>query len=206
MLFTSDAHHGLVTGEIDLTFRAWKRPQVKVGGTYCIRSSPEDIWLAVDSLDQVRVDTISESESRRAGQGDLTELQARLRRADPGLGDKSLVFRVAFHRVSQPDEEAGGERLTKDDVALISSRLARLEKNRQPWTRRVLQLIADNPEMVSTGLAASIGQERFAFKDDVRKLKKLGLTESLRIGYRLSGRGAQFMRLTNTGEAADPGL
>ena len=31
------------------------------------------------------------------------------------------------------------------------------------------------------------------FKRDVRKLKELGLTESLEIGYRLSPRGVAFM-------------
>ena len=32
-------------------------------------------------------------------------------------------------------------------------------------------------------------RERLAFKRDVRKLKELGLTESLDVGYRLSPRG-----------------
>jgi hypothetical protein len=39
-------------------------------------------------------------------------------------------------------------------------------------------------------LARSVGREKHAFKLDVRKLKELGLTESLRVGYRLSPRGA----------------
>jgi ribosomal protein S19E (S16A) len=34
-----------------------------------------------------------------------------------------------------------------------------------------------------------LGRERLPFKVDVRKLKQLGLTESLPIGYRLSPRG-----------------
>jgi hypothetical protein len=35
-----------------------------------------------------------------------------------------------------------------------------------------------------------MGRPRLPFKIDVRKLKELGLTESLPIGYRLSPRGA----------------
>ena len=35
--------------------------------------------------------------------------------------------------------------------------------------------------------------ERAWFKGNVRKLKALGLTESLEVGYRLSPRGAVFL-------------
>ena len=35
--------------------------------------------------------------------------------------------------------------------------------------------------------------ERLAFKSDVRKLKALGLTESLGTGYRLSPRGQAWL-------------
>ena len=42
-------------------------------------------------------------------------------------------------------------------------------------------------------LAAELGMERLPFKTDVRKLKALGLTESLDVGYRLSPRGTAFL-------------
>ena len=38
-------------------------------------------------------------------------------------------------------------------------------------------------------LARELGTETLVFKRDVRKLKELGLTESLAIGYLLSPRG-----------------
>jgi ribosomal protein S19E (S16A) len=38
-------------------------------------------------------------------------------------------------------------------------------------------------------LAPVTGQDTQPFKRDVRKLKELGLTESLEVGYRLSPRG-----------------
>ena len=38
-------------------------------------------------------------------------------------------------------------------------------------------------------LAESVGAETKRFKGNVRKLKELGLTESLKVGYRLSPRG-----------------
>jgi hypothetical protein len=53
----------------------------------------------------------------------------------------------------------------------------------------VLRAIAANPERRAVELAAEFGRPRLPFKVDVRKLKELGLTESLPIGYRLSPRG-----------------
>ena len=47
--------------------------------------------------------------------------------------------------------------------------------------------------MRAEDLAASIGREKLPFKRDVRKLKELGLTESLEIGYRLSPRGVALL-------------
>jgi hypothetical protein len=38
------------------------------------------------------------------------------------------------------------------------------------------------------------GQEILTFKTNVRKLKALGLTESLEVGYRLSPRGTAWLK------------
>jgi predicted transcriptional regulator len=62
------------------------------------------------------------------------------------------------------------------------------------WTYECLQAIADNPGKRAPDLAESFGRETAPFKRDVRKLKELGLTESLEIGYRLSKRGQQTLR------------
>jgi hypothetical protein len=58
----------------------------------------------------------------------------------------------------------------------------------------VLELIAAQPEVRAVELAAELGQEKLPFKRDVRKLKELGLTESLNPGYRLSPRGRAVLR------------
>jgi hypothetical protein len=63
----------------------------------------------------------------------------------------------------------------------------------EPWTRSVLHQIADHPGVVSTVLAEEAGQERLSYKIRVRRLKALGLTESLEVGYRLSPRGRAFL-------------
>jgi hypothetical protein len=85
--------------------------------------------------------------------------------------------------------------LTDDDVAALTRRLDRLDRasTHGPWTRATLQLIADQPAAQSGVLAAVLGRDRAPFKLDVRKLKELGLTESLTVGYRLSPRGRALL-------------
>jgi hypothetical protein len=55
-------------------------------------------------------------------------------------------------------------------------------------------MIEAQPGVRAPELAASVGMETQPFKTDVRKLKNLGLTESLRVGYRLSPRGEALLR------------
>jgi DNA-binding IclR family transcriptional regulator len=57
----------------------------------------------------------------------------------------------------------------------------------------VLELIGERPATLAAELAAELGRERAPFKADVRKLKELGLTESLEKGYRLSPRGRSYL-------------
>jgi hypothetical protein len=86
--------------------------------------------------------------------------------------------------------------MSRDEIAGLSARLARLDamSRRGPWTRRVLGLIARRPGARAADLAASTGVETKWFKGNVRKLKALGLTESLPVGYRLSPRGRVLLR------------
>ena len=62
-----------------------------------------------------------------------------------------------------------------------------------PWTREILRLIAERPGVRAPDLAASLGRETLAFKRDVRKLKELGLTRSLPVGYEISPRGRAYL-------------
>ena len=57
----------------------------------------------------------------------------------------------------------------------------------------MLRLIAENPGVRAPDLAASLGRETLPFKRDVRKLKELGLTHSLPVGYEISHRGRAYL-------------
>ncbi len=67
----------------------------------------------------------------------------------------------------------------------------------------MLDLIAERPAVRAPDLAASLGLDTVTFKRDVRKLKELGLTESLTVGYRISPRGIRVA--DSFGASGSPG-
>jgi hypothetical protein len=85
--------------------------------------------------------------------------------------------------------------LAPEDRAALDARLDRWDAARAdgPWTRQVLRLIAERPGVRAPDLAASLGRETLPFKVDVRKLKELGLTVSLAVGYEISPRGRAYL-------------
>ena len=80
---------------------------------------------------------------------------------------------------------------TPAEVTALQARLDRLDRASPvgPWTAATLAVIDAHPERRAPELAAELGRPTAEFKRDVRKLKELGLTESLDIGYRLAPRG-----------------
>jgi hypothetical protein len=181
----------IADGTVTVTFRRWKRRQVVVGNRY---RTPVG-FIDVDAIDVVDPAAITDAEAQRSGYPSADALRAELR------GDVSLeTYRIAFHFVGGPDpraELAATAALSDADRADIDKRLARMDKasSHGPWTRQVLRLIAERPETAAGILAEALGRERLPFKADVRKLKNLGLTESLERGYRLSPRGRAYLGL-----------
>ena len=164
---------------------------MKVGGIYRTLG----LALEVDALTTVPVATLTDADARAAGETDVDALRRRLGEPAP----EEVVFRVAFHLVDAPDPRVAlraDDALDDDAVAEIDRRLDRLDRasSHGPWTRPTLAVIAEHPGVVSTELAEKLGRERFALKTDIRKLKGLGLTESLLVGYRLSPRGEAYLR------------
>jgi hypothetical protein len=187
VLFTDDAMPGLEDGSITVSFRNWKRPQAKVGGTFRKR----DLWFEVDAVDVVAVGKITKADAKRAGETDPAGVRRRLKVEDPA----AEVFRIRFHRIDGAGPPVDEADLTADDVAELDKRLDRLDAASPvgAWTRPTLELIATHPGVVSTTLAEELGRERFALKTDIRKLKRLGLTLSLEVGYELSPRGQAYL-------------
>ena len=101
---------------------------------------------------------------------------------------------IGLVEIASITELPGSAELDEEKVAEIDRRLDRMDRAADtPWTRETLRLIAARPGIVSTELAAGMGLERLYFKQRVRRLKELGLTESLEVGYRLSPRGQTYL-------------
>jgi hypothetical protein len=185
MLFRKADLAAIAAGEVTIAFRRWKRPMAKAGG----RQHTAVGVLAFDAVE--RVDEITAEDARRAGFPDPDAAWAMLR------GREGDLYRIRL-RLAGPDprialrEDAA---LDADDRAEIAARLARLDRASPhgPWTEATLRAIAESPGTRAADLAARLGRERLPFKADVRKLKALGLTESLEVGYRLSPRGRAYL-------------
>lgn len=185
MLLRKDALEGIARGEVDVAFRWWTKPTVKAGGFLQTAVGR----LAIVSLEPVRVADVTVDDAKRAGFASRAALLEAFPRK-PG----SRLYRVEFALAGPDPRIALRERTQLDEAELaeISKRLGRMDAH-GAWTRRTLELIAAKPAIRAGDLAAEIGQERLPFKANVRKLKALGLTESLEVGYRLSPRGQAYL-------------
>ena len=189
MLFTKDAVSGLADGTITLTFRTWSRPQARAGGRYRTCG----LLLVVDAIGRVDPVSISDADARRAGYPSAEVLRRKLEKQ----GHDGVVWRVEFRCLGADDRIArrNDATLNQEKLTKLETRLTRLDQasSTGAWTRKTLQLIASHPGVVSTTLARQMKMEGPAFKINVRKLKELGLTESLEVGYRLSALGEAFV-------------
>lgn len=192
LLFQKRFHEGLVSGAVTLTFRRWDKPHVRAGGRY--RCHPIGV-LEVDRVDRVQVRAITEDDAKRSGFASRKELVAYLATArEQKLTAASAVFRVELHHGGDGDrvEIALETALTKEDLAAIRAKLAKMDAA-EPWTAKTLAIIDAHPRVAASQLAAKLGRETAPFKIDVRKLKKLGLTQSFEVGYEISPRGRAFL-------------
>jgi len=176
-------------GEISLIFRRWKRPGVKAGGTQMTQRG----ILGIDSVEIVSEGKITAAEAKAAGYGSKNELLATM----PQAADCLDIYRIAVHWVGEDPRKAlrVTDKLSKKELDEIIEKLRKLDQNSQRgnWTQLYLQMIHDQPNTHAAILAEQIGLTIPTFKPWVRKLKALGLTESLRPGYRLSPRGGKVL-------------
>ncbi|WP_330273516.1 hypothetical protein OG205_43130 [Lentzea sp. NBC_00516] len=158
------------SGEITLQFRRWKRPTVRAGGR--LRTSQ-----GVLSIDEIEiVSRVTRAEAVAAGFPTVAALKSSVDGREGSLYRIRLRFAGDDPRIElRSSSDVDGVELKEDALA-------------------VLRLIAANPGVRAADLAASLGREKLPFKTDVRKLKAKGLTESLRVGYRLSPRGEAYLK------------
>jgi hypothetical protein len=193
MLFTAATLRGLTEGRVSCTYRRWEVVRPKVGSRFTTSAGVVEVTsitradeqqLTERDADEAGFDSVADliKWCRAKGDGDLYRIGIALAGPDP---------RIELRRTNN---------LQAADVAALNAKLDRMDRAaEQPWTRSTLRQISRLPGVVSTELAAEVGQERRAYKLRVRRLKALGLTESLERGYRLSPRGQAYLAAFDSG-------
>jgi hypothetical protein len=187
MLLRAATLQGIRDGRITVVFRKWKRPSVKTGGR--LRTAIGE--LAIDAVDAISLADVTAADLRAAdytSRADVMECVA---------GRTGDLYRIRLH-LGGPDPRVGlriDTAMTDRDVEQLVARLARWDASSRcgPWAMPALELIERKPAVRAPDLAEELGFETRWFKANVRRLKELGLTESLEIGYRLSPRGERFL-------------
>jgi len=188
VIFRQEFLDGIRRGHITIAYRRWRRPSVKAGGKLLTAVG----LLHIRDVIPITIGSILEAEARRAGYESRQALVEELNEQTDGklyrieIGALEADPRIAL-RKSVPDS---------DGLDALAARLRRLDAHARgkPWTVKVLETIAAHPAVRAGDLCGMVGQEKMVFKLNVRKLKALGLTESLEIGYRLSPRGQILLR------------
>ncbi len=189
MLLKNEILEKIIAGEVSLVFRRWKRATVKSGGTLKTRKGV----LSIESVDTVAEKAIKPADAKRAGFANLKELQAMLSDRD------GEIYRIALCYAGEDPRVAlrKNVKLSKDEIEEIRQTLERWDQSKVfgKWTLKYLKMIYEQPNTHAQILADSVGLAKNRFKGNVRKLKELGLTESLRPGYKLSPRGEKVYKL-----------
>ncbi|HEU4349706.1 MAG TPA: hypothetical protein VFR35_18165 [Actinoplanes sp.] len=183
MLFRQDALDRIKAGRVSVVFRRWRYARVRAG------SRLRTMIGLIEITSVAQVPRVLKKDVKPAGYPTVEALAADIP-GDPGhpLYRIGVAYAGADPRIALRAQDS----LSEIEVAGLLSRLDRMDgtSRRGPWTRRVLDLIAAKPAVRAGDLFEEAGYpDMLTFKREVRRLKELGLTESLEVGYRLSPRG-----------------
>jgi GNAT superfamily N-acetyltransferase len=187
MLFKQTMLDRIARGEVTVAFRRWRRPTVVSGGR--LRTPVGE--LAIHAVEVTALEEITDTAARQAGFADREEVLAELRAGEGNL------YRIAF-RLNREDPRkslARSDDLDAETAALIREALRDLDRrSRGPkWTDTYLRLVTAHTGVAAADLAGMARVDKALLKRRMRRLKELGLTESLDVGYRLSPRGERFL-------------
>ena len=177
---------GIQKGTVTLAFRRWRRPSVKSGGTLLTAAG----LLHIGNIEIVAIADISSADAKHAGYDNRDSLVDELNERTEGE-----VYRIELGRLEPDPRIALRGRADTSELQALVGRLEKLDARSEegPWTRRALEIIGAHPAVRAGDLCGMVGQEKLPFKLNVRKLKALGLTQSLEVGYRLSPRGVALL-------------
>jgi len=188
MLIKDEVVEKIRTGSVTVLFRRWSRPGAKAGGTQMTQGGV----VGIDSVEVVDETDITDADAVAAGYAEREDLIEHLNyREDP-------IYRIGVRWVGEDPRIAlrSSDDLSENELAEIIAKLDKMDRTskRGAWTRSYLEVIDSMPATYSGLLANYLGISQADFKPWVRKLKALGLTESLEVGYRLSPRGEKVLK------------
>lgn len=190
MLIKNATLDEIKAGRITLMFRRWKKCGVKAGGTQMTQRGV----IGIDAVDIVEESKITAKDAKLAGFASRQELLDQLYDRD---GEECQLYRLTVRYIGEDPRKSLriNTELSDNELNEIIEKLRQLDSRSQRgnWTQLYLQMIHDQPNTHAAILAGQIGLDIPTFKPWVRKLKALGLTESLRPGYRLSPRGQKVL-------------
>ena len=182
---------GIQSGRVTRVYRRWDRPRAVPGGTQLTRLGLIGI-VAVEEV--ASIEAITDADAQASGEADRAALVKWL-----DLRPELRIYQITVCDAG-PDPRHALRAALPDDAELtaLDAKLDRLDRTRpEPWTRPILVWIRDHPAVVSKELAVARGldpaTELQPMKTDIRKMKALGLTISLEVGYRLAPRGEVYL-------------
>lgn len=191
MLIKDDVVEKIKTGSITVLFRRWSRPGAKAGGTQMTQGGV----VGIDSVEVVDEADITDADAIASGYSDREDLIEHLNYREDS------IYRIGVRWIGEDPRIAMRENVDDSDIAEIIAKLEKMDRSskRGAWTRSYLEVIQSMPATYSGLLANYLGLSQAEFKPWVRKLKALGLTESLEVGYRLSPRGEKVLAAMSKG-------
>jgi hypothetical protein len=96
--FSRELRDDVISGDITVSFRLWRRPKVKVGGRYPVGPAR----IEIDSVELMPFASITADDVRRCGEPDRESLRRRAAHAGP-IGDGTLLYRIEFHLMGGAD-------------------------------------------------------------------------------------------------------
>ena len=100
MVFTKRLREGIRRGRIGCSIRIWTRPHVKVGGRYRM----DEGHIVVDSIARITITDVTYDLARESG---FESVEALLRIARHGSGDKVYLIRFHYLRPGAWDTQGG---------------------------------------------------------------------------------------------------
>jgi hypothetical protein len=189
MLIKQKQLEGIMSGQISLAFRKWKKLSVKEGSLLKTNVG----IVKITEIAEINLSQISDDDASKAGFKDLQSLTTEMTKIDEGTIYKiGVSYQSADPRIDLRQKSE----ISDEELELIKDSLLKLDKfsKQGSWTKKVLKAIQENPKLRAVELATKVGKEKEWLKLNVRKLKNLGLTISHEPGYTLSPLGEYVLK------------